>query len=79
MPDPDPIVWVFSLFGCVVSTHRTEAAAQARHARLLKSRRYRFTAGLQPQVNIYPLTTTHEAREARREAMRNRGTGRRTS
>ena len=74
-----PIAWAFSLFGCVVSTHRTEEAAQAHHERLLKSRRYRFTAGPPPQVNIYPLNNEQEALDARREAMRNRGTGRRTS
>lgn len=79
MTEPTPLAWAFSRCDCVVSTHRTREAADAVHARLLQSRRYRFGGGGPIQINIYPLHTRAEVLSAKREARRTRGTDRRTT
>lgn len=59
--------WALSLFGSVVSTHRSKAAAEAQRERLVRRSWHQSL-----QINIYPCETPEEALSARREVARNR-------
>lgn len=70
-----PAGWVLRVNGWAQSVHRSRAAADQRRGAILSSRRYRWSTH-QPPVEVHALATMAEVQDARREAMRARGTAR---